>query len=191
MPPSSGLRLPQIREPPARISRNAVDSDRGGGQASPRFDPSRLLRPLFPMHRFSSDSALFRFRLSAVLWLLKVPVWLGALGFLGYSVVTHEYQNSKVEIALGGLAFAVFFTIVQTMMCNRCRCPLCIGQPLSRTGAARRSSVPRLFGSYRLRLIASMFLKGYFRCPYCGEPVEMQVRDRRRRREKLPPEDFV
>ena len=145
------------------------------------------------MHRFSSDSALFRFRLSAVLWLLKVPVWLGATGFLGYAVLTHDYRNSLVELGLAGLAFAVAFTIIQNMMCNRCRCPLCIGLPLARTGAARRSSVPRLFGSYRLRLIASMVFKGYFRCPYCGEPVEMQVRDRHRRRdkEKLSPEDFV
>ncbi len=144
------------------------------------------------MHRFPSDSALFRFRLAALLLLLKVPVWLGALVFLVHAVVTHDERRSNVELALGGVGLALVFSIVQVMMANRCRCPLCIGQPLARTGAARRSSVSRLLGSYRLRVIFSAFLKGYFRCPYCGEPVEMQVRDRRRRRDRMRdlPDDF-
>lgn len=135
------------------------------------------------MHRFSNSSSIFRFRLASILWLLKFPITLYALLFLFKAVITHQGENeSAVPLALLVLGFAILLNIVQSMMGSRCRCPLCLGQPLNRTGAVRRSNVPRLLGSYRLRMIVSSIFKGYFRCPYCGEPVAMEVRERRRHR---------
>ncbi len=132
------------------------------------------------MHKFSNFAALARFRFAALLLLLKWPLWLAALAFLAYAVATHDHRQSWVGWGLGGVALVLVYSVFQAVMAGRCRCPLCMGQPLVRTGAARRRTVKTFLGSYRLRVVMTMLFRGFFRCPYCGEPVEMTVRERRR-----------
>jgi DNA-directed RNA polymerase subunit RPC12/RpoP len=67
------------------------------------------------------------------------------------------------------------------LMGGRIRCPLCMVPPLQSRGCARHRTAEKTLGSYRLRVAKSILLAGSFRCPYCGEPTAMQVRQRVRR----------
>lgn len=132
------------------------------------------------MHRLSHEGSVLRFRLAAALLLLKWLLIPGSFAFLGYTLLLGHPE--LVHTALGVLAFTVVLAIIQWLLASKCRCPLCIGLPLSRNGTVKHRNARRLFGSYRLRVAISVFLKGYFRCPYCGEPTAMEVRERGTRR---------
>lgn len=136
------------------------------------------------MHSLPHGEQLFRYRVTAVLLLLKWLIIPAALVFLGYSLV-HAHWNqvggdwNHVYLALGLMGFALALLIVQWVLAARCRCPLCLGPPLARKACVKHRSATRLFGSYRLRVAHSIVWKGCFRCPFCGETTVMQVRQRR------------
>ena len=130
------------------------------------------------MHRLPNEDHLFRYRLAAGLVLLKWLVVLGALGFVGYSVVLGEQE--QVHFALWLLAGAMLLLVCQWVAARRCRCPLCLGPPLARKDCVKHRNATRLFGSYRLRVAHSIVWEGCFRCPYCGETTLMEVRQRGR-----------
>lgn len=130
------------------------------------------------MHRFSNEGSVFRFRLAAVLLLAKwslVPI---SITFLLYTILLDHRE--LVIAALGVIGLTVVVAIIQWLTSSRCRCPLCIGLPLSRTATVKNRNAQRLFGSHRLRVAHSVFFKGYFRCPYCNEPTAMEARERGR-----------
>lgn len=131
------------------------------------------------MHRLSNEGSVLRYRLAAVLLLLKWLLIPGSLVFLLYTLLLGHLE--LVPTALGVIGFTVLLTIAQWLTAAKCRCPLCIGLPLCRTRAVKNRHAQRLFGSHRLRVAHSIFFKGYFRCPYCGEPTAMEVREHRRR----------
>ena len=134
----------------------------------------------FVMHRLPNEGSLLRFRVAAVLILLKWPLVPGSLGFLLYALALG--QPELIYSALGVIALTALMFIIQWLVATKCRCPLCIGLPLCNTGAMRNRNARRLFGSYRLRVALSTVMKSYFRCPYCGEPTVMEVRERGARR---------
>lgn len=135
------------------------------------------------MHRLSSEGTVFRYRLAAVLLLLKWLLIPGSIGFMLYALLLGHPE--LVHAALGVIGFTVVLTIVQWLVAAKCRCPLCIGLPLCHTRTVKNRHAQRLFGSHRLRVAHSIFLKGYFRCPYCGEPTAMEVRERHRRHRSM------
>lgn len=108
--------------------------------------------------------------------LVKWPLVPGSLGFLLCALVLENVE--LIYSALGVIGLTVLLFIIQRLVSAKCRCPLCVGLPLCHTGAMRNRNARRLFGSYRLRVAQSIFLKGYFRCPYCGETTAMEVRQR-------------
>lgn len=131
------------------------------------------------MHRLSNEGSVFRFRVAAVLLLVKWLLVPASLASLLYTILLDHRE--LILVSLGVIGLTVVVAILQWVVSARCRCPLCIGLPLSRTATVKNRNAQRLLGSHRLRVAHSIFLKGYFRCPYCNEPTAMEVRDRHHR----------
>jgi hypothetical protein len=132
------------------------------------------------MHRLPHEEYLLRYRMAAALLLFKwlmIPV---SFAFLLYSLVVGE--RALVFLALGLIGLTVMLFVSQWLLASRCRCPLCLGQPLARKACSKNRNATRLFGSYRLRVAHSIMWQGCFRCPYCGEPTVMEVRHHHRGR---------
>jgi len=132
------------------------------------------------MHRLPSETVLRRFRIAAVLVILmwlSVPV---TLGLLVYGIVSGDYQ----WLVFSGIAVAtgLVCAILNFMMGGRLRCPLCMVPPLQNRSCSKHRTALRLFGSHRLKVAHSILFKDHFRCPYCGEPTAMEVRERHGRR---------
>jgi len=132
------------------------------------------------MHRLPSETVLRRFRIAAILVILmwlSVPV---AFSLLGYGIFSGTHQwFVYAGIAVGaGLSCAV----LNFMMGGRLRCPLCMVPPLQNRRCSKHRTALRLFGSHRLKVAHSILFKDHFRCPYCGEPTAMEVRERYGRR---------
>ena len=129
------------------------------------------------MHRLPSASVLHRFRLAAILLLLNYLLAPVSLGLLAWSIVMHE--RTLTLVACGMLALAIVFAIIQFLTASRARCPLCLTPSLANKACSRHRNARKLLGSYRLRVAGTIVFQGKFRCPYCGEPTAMEVRQRR------------
>lgn len=127
------------------------------------------------MHRFPSAAAIRRIRLSALLLVLKcllVPV---AAVLLVDGIVMHRIP--LVHLGLGLATTAVILQLLQVLLAARTFCPLCRTPVLAKKYCRKHRSAKKLFGSYRLRVGTAVLLTGKFRCPYCGEPSTLEVRD--------------
>lgn len=129
------------------------------------------------MHRFSSQSSIRRLRLAAFLLLASAVLIPVAAGWMARGIL----QQSQMHVAIGfGLALAaVAFLLLQMLVAQRVRCPLCMTPPLGTKSCQKNRKARPLFGSYRLRVACAVLAKDHFRCPYCGEPTMLEVRDRR------------
>ncbi|MBN8460748.1 MAG: hypothetical protein J0M04_23195 [Verrucomicrobia bacterium] len=132
------------------------------------------------MHRLSNEGSVLRFRVAAALLLVKWLLVPASLASLLYTILLDHRE--LILVSLGVIGLTVVVAILQWLVSARCRCPLCIGLPLCRTATVKNRNAQRLLGSHRLRVAHNIFLKGYFRCPYCNEPTAMEVRDRHHRR---------
>ncbi len=128
------------------------------------------------MHRFPSKSVIFRFRVGAVLFILRSLLIVIGLPLLAMSMLFHIQET--FVISAGMLAALPVVAIVQWAVAAKARCPLCFAQPLSHRGCAKSRKAGRLFYSYRLRVACDSLFLGRFRCPYCGEPSQMKARER-------------
>jgi len=128
------------------------------------------------MHRFPSKSVILRFRFSAVLFILRCALLVLGIPLLLWSMLMDIRES--FYIAVGMLGFFPVAIILQWLAATKARCPLCFAQPLIHSGCVKSRKVRRLFFSYRLQVSLTSLLKGYFRCPYCGEPSEMKARER-------------
>jgi len=129
------------------------------------------------MHRFSHSAPISRFRLSSfLLWVLMFLIPAAVAVFI-YSVFAHVRLYSY--IAIGMIFLAVFLRVIQWFLASRAKCPLCMVPSLSNRGCAKNRNARKLFGSYRLRVAGTILLRNYFRCPYCGEPTVMELRQRK------------
>lgn len=102
------------------------------------------------------------------------------LGFLGYGFYMSDYEWFKwagVSVLIG-----LFVLLITFVMSSKLRCPLCMMPPLQNRRCSKHRTVKRLFGSHRLSVAHSILFKDSFRCPYCGEPTAMEVRQRGGRR---------
>jgi heme/copper-type cytochrome/quinol oxidase subunit 1 len=131
------------------------------------------------MHRLPSHTTLRRFRIASLLVLfmyLSVPM---AFGFLCFGFVSGE--DGCLAIAGIVVAAGLVCMILSFIMSSRLRCPLCMMPPLQTRRCSKHKSAATLFNSHRLSVAQSILFKDSFRCPYCGEPTAMEVRERRRR----------
>ncbi len=128
------------------------------------------------MHRLPSYSSLLRFRIASILLLLKFASFPAALGFLCYGFVSGEH----IWMLWAGVAVVAGLGCMLTtfMMSNRLRCPLCMVPPLQNRRCSKHTNAATTLGSHRLRVALCILFIGSFRCPYCGEPTVMEVRQR-------------
>ncbi len=130
------------------------------------------------MHRLPSQSIVNRFRVASLLLLAKWLLVPAALATLSWAVLHRDKSMTTIS---GGIALViVIVTIIQWLIANRTRCPLCLTPSLAKKNCSKHRNARRLLGSYRLRVALSILFRGHFRCPYCGEPTAMEVRERRR-----------
>ncbi len=111
-----------------------------------------------------------------LLTFLLIPVFLGLL-------VAALVMGRNDWLAYAGIALAgcLICGLLNFMMSGRLRCPLCMVPPLLNRRCSRHRTAKKLFGSHKLRVAHSIIFKDSFRCPYCGEPTAMAVRERRMR----------
>jgi hypothetical protein len=130
------------------------------------------------MHRFQSQSIITRFRFASLLLCLKYLLIPAIVTVFIYSMFQESNQFLIVAMAL--TVITVVIVILQWILAQRTRCPLCLTPTLaSKKCSKHRNSTP-LFGSYRLKVALSVLFRGWFRCPYCNEPSAMKVRERQR-----------
>lgn len=128
------------------------------------------------MHRLPSHSIVRRFRVASLLVLLmflSAPV---ALACIGYGFFSGEHRCLAIAGAV--VAAGVFCMVLNFIIAGRLRCPLCMVPPLLNRRCSKHKEAKTLFGSHRLEVAQSILFKGSFRCPYCGEPTAMEVRER-------------
>ena len=128
------------------------------------------------MHHLPTQHAVIRFRLAALLLLIKWLLFTGSAAVLAYSAWLGSRPLAQVAVGMVGLVVPVMFA--QWLSATRARCPLCIGHPLAHRACATHRDTRRLFGSYRARVAMTVIFRGRFRCPYCGESAAVAVRQR-------------
>lgn len=128
------------------------------------------------MHRFPSKFVIVRFRVGALLFILRGVLIALGMPLLVWSMLLDIEDWFFVAVLMLGLFPVVI--VAQWVVAAKARCPLCFSQPLMARGCAKSRKARRLFLSYQLRVAVSLLFQGYFRCPYCGEPTEMKVRER-------------
>lgn len=132
------------------------------------------------MHRFPSRSVIVRFKLASFLLVLVTLMIPLVIGTIIYSIMTDDAELTKTGIVL--LALTVALAIVQFIVGLRTRCPLCMTPVLASKGCSKHRHARTFFASYRLRVALAVYFKNSFRCPYCNESAELEVRTRRHRR---------
>jgi len=132
------------------------------------------------MHSLPNKSVVRRFRIAALLLLLKWVFVAGFLGLFGYAAWMERRDLAYLAIALLGPALLV--SLGHWAAAVRTRCPLCFVPSFSHQQCAKHRRAMHFLGSYRLFVALAVIFKGYFRCPYCGEPTAMEVRQRNVRR---------
>ncbi|MGL4399957.1 MAG: hypothetical protein ACRCXD_08820 [Luteolibacter sp.] len=131
------------------------------------------------MHRFPSRSVIIRFKFAAFLHCLGAMMIPLVIGTLVYSIMTDDPALTKIGIILIGLT--VLLAILKFLIGPRTRCPLCMTPVLASKGCSKHRHARTLFGSYRLRVAVAIVFRNSFKCPYCNESSELEVRTRRHR----------
>ena len=131
------------------------------------------------MHKLTSSDALRRFRIASLLVLVMFATVPFVIGFALGGLLLGEHR----WFLLAGVAMAVglFCALMNFLLGMRLKCPLCMMPPLLNRHCSKHRNASKMFGSYKLRVACSIIFKRSFRCPYCGEPTAMQVRERRPR----------
>lgn len=119
-------------------------------------------------------------RAAAILLCLKSLLAPATAAVLVYSIAMDLIPLCRIGLAMLGLC--ILLQILQVIAASRTFCPLCRTPVLAKKHCNKHRSARRLFGSYRLRVgVAALFTRS-FRCPYCGEPSALEVRDSASRR---------
>lgn len=129
------------------------------------------------MHRFPSKSVIIRFKIAAFLLCLLFTIIPVVAGTLAYSIMTDNPGLTKVGIGL--LGFSVLLAFFQWLIALRTRCPLCMTPVLASKRCSKHRHARTLLGSHRLRVAVAILFRNSFKCPYCHESAEMEVRTRR------------
>ncbi|RPJ32956.1 MAG: hypothetical protein EHM17_11935 [Verrucomicrobiaceae bacterium] len=131
------------------------------------------------MHRLPSSSAIRRIRLAALLLGAICLITPAAAGVLVYSIM-----NGDKELAMMGTAMIILVGLVvlmQWVIATRATCPLCLAPVLSARGCVKHRNARTFLGSHRIRVALAVLFRNQFRCPFCGEPTVLKVRERKTR----------
>lgn len=139
------------------------------------------------MHQLRSKLTINRFRLVAVLLVLKVLLIPTVLGLLFYSYFVSNREMIQIALGLGGATVLVH--ILVWSIATSARCPLCMTPVMAKLRCATHRRARTLFGSYRNRVAYGILFKGSFTCPYCHEQTAMEVRSGNRSYKSAHPHD--
>lgn len=131
------------------------------------------------MHRLPSHHAIRRLRVTALLLTAKC-----LLAPATAVVLLWAFIDSNARLAWAGLIMTllcVALIFVQWIVAARANCPLCITPVMASKGCSRHRKAKSFLGNYQLRVALAVLFTGSFRCPYCGEPTILEVRQRRER----------
>jgi hypothetical protein len=134
------------------------------------------------MHRLPSKAALRNLRLGTVFLLLFGLALMVFVGLGLAAILTRDPAVVRVFLYTGGAV--PLLGLLYLIFGSRTKCPLCMNPPLRPRRCQKHRNAKKLFGSYRLRVAFSVFSRGNFVCPHCGEPTLLEVRDRRRPRRR-------
>lgn len=127
------------------------------------------------MHHPRSTSEVLRFRFSAVALLGTYLLALLITGLFGHSILTYNFNSSVI-----GLALAFLFLVllgIQWSVASHTGCPLCRTPVLAPKSCIKHRRARTFLGSHRLRVAIAVLFKNQFRCPYCNEPTELEVKE--------------
>lgn len=106
-----------------------------------------------------------------------MAMWAIVAVLLGiYALVIGNNDFLIYAVIAAGSAFLCM--VVNFILCGRLKCPLCMMPPLQNRRCSKHRTATRFLGSHRLKVALKILFAGHFRCPYCGEPTAMQVRQR-------------
>lgn len=131
------------------------------------------------MHTLPNQNAVRRFRFSALLLLLKWVFMMGSLGVFGYAMLAERRDLTLLALGLLGLTLVV--SIAHWVIATRARCPLCFVPSFSHQMCSKSRKARHFLGSYRLLVSLAVIFRGWFHCPYCGEPIGVKMRQQRHR----------
>jgi hypothetical protein len=126
------------------------------------------------MHKMPSTHAIRRIRFAAVLLLAYFLLAPAAAAVLMHSFIIQD--TDLAWIGLGMFVLAGLLVLLQWLVSTRANCPLCMTPVLANKGCAKHRTAKSLLGSHRLRVAVSLLCTSRFRCPYCGEPTQLEVR---------------
>jgi hypothetical protein len=129
------------------------------------------------MHRLSSKSTVYRFRVAALLLCTRSVLALACVSVLAYSVFVSDRELTVIGIGLGMIT--VLAVMLQWMLAARTRCPLCLTPVLANKECAKHRNARKFMGSHRMRVALAILFRGAFKCPYCHEPTSVEARPRR------------
>jgi hypothetical protein len=128
------------------------------------------------MHRFRSASSIRRFR--TVAFLICLGCSAGPLLFcflLLPGLATWDHSSILLFLYSAG-ALGVLMLLAWALG-RGTRCPLCHVAILGSNGCSKNPKSRTLLGSYRLRVSLFALFRGWFRCPYCAEPILLEPRE--------------
>jgi hypothetical protein len=129
------------------------------------------------MHRLPSKKSILRIRAAALLIFIKYLFATATAAFLFWSAIKKDY--GILVSGLIWLAITLMISLAQWLVSARTNCPLCFAPVMESKSCAMNHRAHKFMGSYRLRVALNVLCSGKFRCPYCGEPTILKVRDRR------------
>lgn len=129
------------------------------------------------MHRLPSETSILRLRIVSILLWLKYPLFASVIAVFITMLVTREQELLILAIATL-LAFVVVW-FAQAILATQTRCPLCLTPVLARKSCVKNKNAKTMLTSYRLRVAYNILTRNHFRCPYCNEPAELKVRERK------------
>lgn len=115
------------------------------------------------MHRLSSKSSVYRFRVSAFLLCLRYVLVFSTGGVIFYSILIADRNLTLIGIGLG--AITCFSVIIQWMLAAKTRCPLCLTPVLSTKKMFNTSERPDLDGKPPPSCRVTHSFPGKFRLP--------------------------
>ena len=98
---------------------------------------------------------------------------------LAWAVITSNMELAFIGLVMAGLSILIL--VLHWVVAARANCRFCITPVMAAKGCSLNRKAKSFLGNYQLRVALAVLFTGGFRCPYCGEPSILEVRQRRMR----------
>ncbi len=129
------------------------------------------------MHRFRTASSIRRFKTVAFLFCLGFTAG-PLLVFFVLLPALVVWDHARILVFLYGMAALGVLMLLAWILARSTHCPLCHVPVMASKGCSKNAKARTILGSYRLRVALHILFRGWFRCPYCAEPILLETRER-------------